>query len=159
MLYTLIEHATISQSKFPVRMVQIIFWLAVQDYSCQKCQTINVQKLSKFTFWNSSAGRIKHLPEVFWSLIQNLKVKCSVKSDWIMAHKTQKFFTWYLEKKINDSRNSPKHEDCSGWQSRKTRLQWLMFGSSVATCRLASSSISLLINEKRLERSPGKGRT
>ena len=57
MLYTLIEHATISQSKFPVRMVQII-WLAVQDYSCQKCQTINVQKLSKFTFWNSSAGRI-----------------------------------------------------------------------------------------------------
>ena len=32
-------------------------------------------------------------------------------------------------------------------------------GSSVVTCRLAFSKISLSINEKRLERSPGKGRT
>ena len=34
-----------------------------------------------------------------------------------------------------------------------------LFGSSVATCRLAYSEISLPINEKKLERSPGKGQT
>ena len=26
--------------------------------------------------------------------------------------------------------NSPEHEDCSGWQHRKTRLQWLMWPST-----------------------------
>ena len=34
-----------------------------------------------------------------------------------------------------------------------------LFGSSVATCRLACSEILLSINEIKLERSPGKGRT
>ena len=34
-----------------------------------------------------------------------------------------------------------------------------LFGSSVATCRLACSEISLSINEKKPERSPGKGQT
>ena len=34
-----------------------------------------------------------------------------------------------------------------------------MFGCSVATCRLACFEISFSINEKRLEKSPGKGRT
>ena len=34
-----------------------------------------------------------------------------------------------------------------------------LFGSSVATCRLACSEISLSITEKQLERSPANGRT
>ena len=34
-----------------------------------------------------------------------------------------------------------------------------LFGSSVATCRLACSEISLSIIGKKLKRSPGKGRT
>ena len=34
-----------------------------------------------------------------------------------------------------------------------------MFGSSVATYRLVCSEISLSINEKKLERSPGNSRT
>ena len=34
-----------------------------------------------------------------------------------------------------------------------------LFGCSVATCRLACFEISLSINEKKLEKSPGKGRT
>ena len=34
-----------------------------------------------------------------------------------------------------------------------------LFGSSVATCRLACSEISLSFNEKKRERSPGNGLT
>ena len=34
-----------------------------------------------------------------------------------------------------------------------------LFGSPVATCRLVCSEISLSVNEKKLERSPGNGRT
>ena len=34
-----------------------------------------------------------------------------------------------------------------------------LFGSSVATCRLAGSEISLLVIEKKLKGSPGKSRT
>ena len=34
-----------------------------------------------------------------------------------------------------------------------------LFGCSVAFCRLTYIEISLSINEKKLEKSPGKGRT
>ena len=43
--------------RIPVRMVQII-WLALQDKSCQKCQTIKVQKPSKFTICDSLQTKI-----------------------------------------------------------------------------------------------------
>ena len=79
-------------------MVQIIS-LAVQVYRCQKYQTIKVQKPSKFTFCNSLQTKIARqvevniLPEVFNSLLQNLKMKCSVNFRRIMAHKNTRIFS------------------------------------------------------------------
>ena len=62
-------------------------------------------------------------------------MKCSVNFSRIMAHKTREFFfiwqgrkqTVQGERFLNKRQpNSPEHEDRSGWQRRKTRLQWLM---------------------------------
>ena len=62
-------------------------------------------------------------------------MKCSVNFSRIMAHKKHaSFFTWQGRKQtvqgecfLNERQpNSPEHEDRSGWQRRKTRLQWLM---------------------------------
>ena len=84
--------------RIPVRVVQII-WLAVQVYSCQKCQTIKVQKPSKFTFCNSLQTKIVRQVEFnifvwsFKSLIQNLTVKCWVNFGRIMAHENTRVFS------------------------------------------------------------------
>ena len=53
-----------------------------------------------------------------------------------------------LELSISFSHNK---ENCGAWYVYKS-----LFGSSVATCRLVCSEVSLSINEKKLERSPGK---
>ena len=79
-------------------MVQII-WLVLQVYSCQKCQTIKVQKPSKFTFCNSLQTKIVRQVEFnifvwsFKSLIQNLTVKCWVNFSRIMAHENTRGFS------------------------------------------------------------------
>ena len=79
-------------------MVQII-WLVLQVYSCQKCQTIKVQKPSKFTFCNSLQTKIVRQVEFnifvwsFKSLIQNLTVKCWVNFSQIMAHENTRGFS------------------------------------------------------------------
>ena len=66
-------------------------------------------------------------------------MKCSVNFSRIMAHKKHaSFFTWQGRKQtvqgecfLNERQpNSPEHEDRSGWQRRKTRLQWLMWLST-----------------------------
>ena len=73
-------------------MVQII-WLAEQDSSYQ-----NIEPSIKFIICNSLQTEIVRrlnltlLPEVFSSLIRNLKVKCSVKSGQFEAHKKREFF-------------------------------------------------------------------
>ena len=52
------------------------------------------------------------------------------------SQKHASFFTWQIVNKLlkgsftNERQpNSPEHEDCSGWQRRKTRLKWQMWPS------------------------------
>ena len=40
--------------------------------------------------------------------------------------------------------NSQEHEDCSGWQQRNTRLQWLMWPSTQRTERITEQVLSSL---------------
>ena len=84
--------------RIPVRVVQKSDWL-------YKSTAVKNSKPSKFKNHQSSHSAIVHklkwfgksnltfLPEVFKSLIQNLKVKCSVNFSRIMAHKNMRVFS------------------------------------------------------------------
>ena len=54
--------------------------------------------------------------------MQNLKLKCSVKSGQIVREQTAQGVCSMNERQPN----SQEHEDCLEWQRRKTRLLWLM---------------------------------
>ena len=66
------------------------------------------------------------------------------------SQKHASFFTWQLINKLLKASftkerqpNSLEHEDCSWWQSRKTRLQWLMWPSPLnASERISEQALS-----------------
>ena len=75
--------------------IRVLGWL-------NKTQAVkNIEPSLKFTICNSLQTEIVRqlnltlLPEVFQSLIRNLKVKCSVKSGQFEAHKKSEFFSQY----------------------------------------------------------------
>ena len=90
----------------------------------QSSQSAIVNKLKKFGWWSLTL-----LPE-FLVLIQ-LKVKCLMKCNRIMALKNMHVFSHEIRKQtahgmcfMNEQQsNSQEHEDCSKWQYKKT---WLL---------------------------------
>ena len=90
--------------------------------------------------------------------MQNIKLKCSVKSGQIVAHNNTQVFL-HNNQRTNCSRrvcfiNKKNDVNYGVWHVYKP-----LFGSSVATCRLVCSKISPSINDNKQERSPGDGRT
>ena len=114
-------------------------------------------KPSKFTIWNNSHTEILRqveftLPWRFLVYMQNLKVKHSAKSGRIVTQKHPSFYTWQLENKIlktpcsmNEQQpNSQEHQDCSGWQRRKTTLPWVLLK---APERISEQALICSLNE------------
>ena len=134
MLYTLINHATISQWQSLLENFKLSDWLNTTN-------AVKNVKPSKFTICNSLQTEIVRQVEIntfaecSFSLWQNLKLKCSMKPPELWLIKTRKFFYRTSRKQtaqgvcfMNERRpNSQKNEDRSGWQRRKTgllRLTW-----------------------------------
>ena len=78
--------------RIPVRMLQRLMLSKMSNH--QSSHSVTVDKLKYF-----GASNLTHLHEGFQSLIQNLKVKYSVKSGPVVAHKnTQIFFQMTIRK-------------------------------------------------------------
>ena len=100
-------------------------------------------KPSKFTILNNSQTEILRqveftLPWSFLVYMQDRKMKHSATSGRIVTQKHPSFYTWQLENKIlktpcsmnKQQPNSQEHQDCSGWQRRKTILPWVHLKAS-----------------------------